>query len=1161
MGRFYKTTGGQYKDFMYQPDMESNMMVAQAEMKNEAIKQQYSDLQGLSERKLLEGYNDDYNSHVTGFNEQLQTGIDTYRKSGDKSILDNLIKQGKQDFSKESVYGKQRDKSAAVFDEHTKGLERNKSLKGNAKAAADADVQRYLDGEQLASTKQDAEAFEAQTYKDYVDQQKDLDDNFDATLMTDNREWENQGVTGMYEIVENADGTTSSKEIAKLPVGHRTALRADGTIHVVNADGEPAPEYGVTSAVEFTPALNSVYQSMKTTNKFKGVNLPATLNWAYQKNMNSAGWVANERQTYDIKRNLNGGFVKLEDVTDEEALANYKSAAEKREKDKKAELTVEEDMAFNTIVADEKDYLEKRAAQEAQIFIGNKKGVTTSVTTKMYEDKIKLDNAKNKTKSKTTGKTPEEVKENLNYIQEAVLANPEHTAAYHANQLGLNMNNLNESYTATLDEGTKLVENKEELRLAMGVEGLSPTEKLAAQTAYYENEKKITANKLEAKRSLQIKNEVTNAVNLGNVKFDNELKEEIRTTTDVKDRDNLIAQQNVVNKYRDINGDIENPLGEEKTNYSILKNLEEGDTELIEDLVRCAEGGYGCSQQETELSQNITDALGNGEVLQYIREFAEFGTDKNGKVTLRVKQNINKDSHGIDMANATKLLSKVTPFMESLNEQRDFINGVKKEYEGESYLNGKSEEFAKDLAKEKTGSKTTIDLRKTKAQGNKETKEWAKQASKTLLSDISGGDGINITINPEDDPDNIYTSLLTDNKGSDAEILFLDLDDAGVIEATALIGDKEVRFTFDSAEIAGESTTKKLVDGIERLNKDQLDTNSTKVLSSVLDVRSYKSKYKENTTIYETDENGYIQYDETTAYTKASQEFIDVLDSTPIGGQFASAQGKFIYLSQRNDGDTWSTTILNNDEVTKQGVVDLQELYDLPQEQIESMKVKSTSANSPGLTAVATPTLSNWLARDKVNYGKAQEEARVKALNNKTRSEVVDVKALDNKTSAVHKIGSTQYITNDIEKVKNWLKTKVNETSELPLSAEEFKSIAEENDYPLPLLLAQALQESSFGTKGAATATNNMFNVGNVTAGDSKTREQAIKDGDRKTLSSWKKGVQNYIDLMKKQYMPASGDWSELLEPGSFVNHSGNRYAADKGYETSLKSILKQLQA
>ena len=93
MGRFYKTTGGQYKDFMYQPDMESNMMVAQAEMKNEAIKQQYSDLQGLSERKLLEGYNDDYNSHVTGFNEQLQTGIDTYRKSGDKSILDNLIKQ------------------------------------------------------------------------------------------------------------------------------------------------------------------------------------------------------------------------------------------------------------------------------------------------------------------------------------------------------------------------------------------------------------------------------------------------------------------------------------------------------------------------------------------------------------------------------------------------------------------------------------------------------------------------------------------------------------------------------------------------------------------------------------------------------------------------------------------------------------------------------------------------------------------------------------------------------------------------------------------------------------------------------------------------------------------------------------------------------------
>jgi len=38
MGRFYKTSGGQFRDFMYQPDMETAKMVVDAEIKNEANK-------------------------------------------------------------------------------------------------------------------------------------------------------------------------------------------------------------------------------------------------------------------------------------------------------------------------------------------------------------------------------------------------------------------------------------------------------------------------------------------------------------------------------------------------------------------------------------------------------------------------------------------------------------------------------------------------------------------------------------------------------------------------------------------------------------------------------------------------------------------------------------------------------------------------------------------------------------------------------------------------------------------------------------------------------------------------------------------------------------------------------------------------------------------
>ena len=991
MGRFYKTSGGQFRDFMYQPDMETAKMAVDAEIKNEAIKQQFSKVEGLQQRNLLQGYTDDYNEHVTGFNESLKGAISEYQKTGDKSHLDNVIKQGKTDFGRESVYGKERYKSEAVFAEVAAAQERIKKLEGNAKAAAENDIQRYLDGEQTLSTKQSAEEFEPKTYKDYVDQQAYLDKNFNADLLTDSYTYENMDITGLYETVENADGTTSNKKLAKLPVGFRPALNPDGTITIVDADNKPAPQYGATTAVQFTPALNTAYQGLKTTNKFKGINLPLALNWAYQQNMDSPGWIANERQTYDLKRNLNGGFIKLEDVKDENLLENYNSAKTKRLDDKEAKLTADEETALNTIVENEKEYLDRRAAQEAKIFLADKKGVTKSTTTTLHDAKVVKDSTgKN---GNSSGRTPEEIKENMNFVFESIQKDPTITSQEILKLIGKDINTLNDNYTNGIKEGEELVTKKQELEKALKVEGLEPLEKTELQNQYNEVQNQIRQNKAQTKKDLQLKNDVTNMVYLANNRLDKELKKSINSA-EGEDQEDLVMMQNFINSYRDVNGDIINPI--EEGPQGLEKSLEDlvfkDDTKLIEKILDCTKEGNSCTTKEIMLSHKLNNALQGGKLLETLKNDGHIVEYKGNRFlypkTVSMEDALSA-SPGIIPKDLKVFQDSLKPLKEALSEYRDLVESSKEEYEDISYLHDKDEEFAEDLEFEKTSEKTVIDIQKTRDQGTKESKEFINWAEKTLLSDIKGGDGQNITLtNPgEDDPDNTAISFLTnDTNEESAEILFMDLNNNGQVEATANINGRTVRFTYDSSKLPGKTTTQKIVEGIEKFNKDQLDINSANVLSSVTDVKSYRSRIDENTQKYATDKYGNIIYDNTTAYTTALKEFDDTLNNIAIGGHFASAQGEFIYFSKRNDGDTWSTTVLKNDKVAQQGIVDLQELNNLDAEQIKALEVDNPDLSLAALSGLPTAELAGWLAKDQVNYAKAQEEARIKALNNKNNT-------------------------------------------------------------------------------------------------------------------------------------------------------------------------------
>lgn len=118
----------------------------------------------------------------------------------------------------------------------------------------------------------------------------------------------------------------------------------------------------------------------------------------------------------------------------------------------------------------------------------------------------------------------------------------------------------------------------------------------------------------------------------------------------------------------------------------------------------------------------------------------------------------------------------------------------------------------------------------------------------------------------------------------------------------------------------------------------------------------------------------------------------------------------------------------------------------------------------------------------------------------------------------------------------------------IQLSPKELVLAAYETDFDLPMMMAQAHQESCFGVTPRARRTNSVFSVGSWDDGTDlykyKTQNQSILP---------------YIRLLQKDYMVNGKTELDLLKPGAFVNYRGHRYAGDLNYENAVKSIRNKI--
>jgi len=153
------------------------------------------------------------------------------------------------------------------------------------------------------------------------------------------------------------------------------------------------------------------------------------------------------------------------------------------------------------------------------------------------------------------------------------------------------------------------------------------------------------------------------------------------------------------------------------------------------------------------------------------------------------------------------------------------------------------------------------------------------------------------------------------------------------------------------------------------------------------------------------------------------------------------------------------------------------------------------------------------------------------------------------------------YVNNLRTKMKTELITEVqtyitNQAPNSGLTSEYVVDKCLEYDTDVIFVLAQAMLESHFGTKGKAAATNSVWNVGTYDDGQILYRYRSADES-----------LEPYLKLVNEKYLITVStkgdtifkDLSHLVQDRGYINYRGARFASARGYENGMRKLMVKI--
>lgn len=117
-----------------------------------------------------------------------------------------------------------------------------------------------------------------------------------------------------------------------------------------------------------------------------------------------------------------------------------------------------------------------------------------------------------------------------------------------------------------------------------------------------------------------------------------------------------------------------------------------------------------------------------------------------------------------------------------------------------------------------------------------------------------------------------------------------------------------------------------------------------------------------------------------------------------------------------------------------------------------------------------------------------------------------------------------------------------------------FIDLCSEYEIDLIFAMAQGQLESHYATRGTATRTKSVFNVG-AYDGHSSDRQKRNGFGYDDPNDS----IEPYLQLIKNDYLVNNKTVQDLMS--NYVNYLGMRYASNKKYESQMRSIYRRISS